>query len=213
MVDDFLTAKEVSKLDYVVDVVTIFDIVRLVDHPDIVKDIVFTNHKLQQNYTNWPDIRLVWLLRVMQYWFERHVGLCTYFVSAYYLQTIWQTFVYLEVLFNFCYIFALLFHFVEFLFKGRLEFRIDLCQSKIDYHASSCIRIVEEVTRFDISMIDAQLSKISQANEQFIDIMLDFVNREGVEESLSLKNIYDKGFEFEILKNYVSYVVMNKEVH
>ena len=62
-------------------------------------------------------------------------------------------------------------------------------------------------------MIDAQLSKISQANEQFIDIMLDFVNREGVEESLSLKNIYDKGFEFEILKNYVSYVVMNKEVH
>ena len=62
-------------------------------------------------------------------------------------------------------------------------------------------------------MIDAQLSKISQANEQFIDIMLDFVNREGVEESLSLRNIYDKGFEFEVLKNYVSYVVMNKEVH
>ena len=62
-------------------------------------------------------------------------------------------------------------------------------------------------------MVDAQLSKISQANEQFIDIMLDFVNREGVEESLSLKNIYDKWFEFEVLKNYVSYVVMNKEVH
>ena len=62
-------------------------------------------------------------------------------------------------------------------------------------------------------MVDAQLSKISQANEQFIDIMLDFVNREGVEESLSLKNKYDEWFEFEVLQDNMSYVVMNEEVH
>ena len=99
------------------------------------------------------------------------------------------------------------------MFKGRLELRIDLCQTKIDNHASSCIRIVEEVAGFDISMVDAKFSKISQANEQFIDIMLDFVNREGVEESLSLKNKYDEWFEFEVLQDNMSYVVMNEEVH
>jgi hypothetical protein len=56
LVDDLLAAKEICKLNDVVDVVTVFDVVGLVYHADVVKDVVLADHELEENDANWPDI-------------------------------------------------------------------------------------------------------------------------------------------------------------
>ena len=46
MVDDLLTTKEVGQLNNIVDIVAVLYIVRLVYHPNIVENVVFSDHKL-----------------------------------------------------------------------------------------------------------------------------------------------------------------------
>jgi len=66
LIDHVLTAKEVSQLDNVVDVVTIFDVVGFVHHSHIVEDVVLAHHKLKHNNSHGPNVWLIWLLGVMQ---------------------------------------------------------------------------------------------------------------------------------------------------
>lgn len=46
LVDDFVS-KKIGKFDNVVDVVTVFDVVGLVNHTDVVKYVVFSRDKLK----------------------------------------------------------------------------------------------------------------------------------------------------------------------
>lgn len=41
-----MATEEVGKFDNIIYVVAVFDVIRLVDHADIVKDVVFSHHKL-----------------------------------------------------------------------------------------------------------------------------------------------------------------------
>jgi hypothetical protein len=51
-----LTSKEIGKFHDIVDIVTVFHVVRLVDHANIIEDVVFTNYELEENNSNWPYI-------------------------------------------------------------------------------------------------------------------------------------------------------------
>ena len=62
-----LVSEEVRQLNNVVNVVTVFDVVRFVYHTNVVENIVFPRHKLKQNNANWPNIRLVGLVCMMKY--------------------------------------------------------------------------------------------------------------------------------------------------
>jgi hypothetical protein len=46
---------------------------------------------------------------------------------------------------------------LTFLLESLLELGVDLGQPEIDYHASSGLGIVEEVSRLDISMVNAEV--------------------------------------------------------
>ena len=62
LVNDFLAAKEVGKLNDIVDVVAIFNIVGFVDHPDVVEDVVLSDNELEEDDPDWPYVRLIRLL-------------------------------------------------------------------------------------------------------------------------------------------------------
>lgn len=63
--DDFVS-KEVCQLNDVVYIVTVFYIVGFVNHSDVVENVVFSGHKLEQYHSNWPNVGLVRLVSVMQ---------------------------------------------------------------------------------------------------------------------------------------------------
>ena len=79
---DNLISKEVSQLDDVVNVVTVFNVVWFIDHSDVVENVVFSGDELKQYDTDWPDIWLVWLMGMMENWLQRHVSFCTDLVST-----------------------------------------------------------------------------------------------------------------------------------
>jgi hypothetical protein len=79
------------------------------------------------------------------------------------------------------------------LLEGLLEFWVNLGQTKVDNHSSPGIRIVQEVARFDISVVDTEILEIFEPNQQFIDVVFDLFNSEGVEEGLNLIRITMKG--------------------
>lgn len=66
--NDFVS-KEVCQLNDIVDIVTVLYVVGFVDHSHVVENVVFSGHELQQYHSNWPNVRLVRLVGVMQNWF------------------------------------------------------------------------------------------------------------------------------------------------
>ena len=53
---DNLISKEVSQLDDVINVVTVFNVVWFIDHSHVVENVVFSGDELKQYDTDWPDI-------------------------------------------------------------------------------------------------------------------------------------------------------------
>lgn len=55
LIDNFISEK-VSQLHNVVYVVTVFNVVWLVDHSHVVENIVFTGNELEQYDAHWPNV-------------------------------------------------------------------------------------------------------------------------------------------------------------
>ena len=91
-----------------------------------------------------------------------------------------------------------------------MKLGVDLSQSEVDDHASFGLRVVEEISRLNISMVDAKFLEVSESDEQFKDVVFDLFQREGVEESLSYTQCYDKGLEFEVFEDDVGDIVVYK---
>jgi hypothetical protein len=95
----------------------------------------------------------------------------------------------------------------------RLEFGIDLGQSEVDDHASFGIRVIEEVARLDVPMVDAQVLQILQSYEQLVDVVLHLFDGEGIEEGLPSGQTYDEGLKLEVLQHDMRNIVMDEQVH
>jgi hypothetical protein len=65
-----------------------------------------------------------------------------------------------------------------------MEFGVNLGQSKINDHPSPGLGVVQKVARLDIPMINTVFLQILQANEQLKDVVFDFFQSKGIEESL-----------------------------
>jgi len=137
-----LTPEKVGKLDDVIDVVAVFHIVGLIDHSDIIEDIVFSDYELKKNDSHRPNIRLIGLLGMMKNRLQGHICLCSNFIAAYNFQTVRKSFVYFQVFIKLSRVSFLFLHFCHLFLKLTLIFRVDLCQPEINNHASFCIRIV-----------------------------------------------------------------------
>ena len=107
-----LVAKEIGQLHNVVDVVTVLDVVRLVNHAHVVENVVLSGHELQQNHPHRPYVGLVRLVRVVQYRLQWHVSFSSDLVAPNYLQAVTQTPVNPHCLFDFLHsFFVFVFHF------------------------------------------------------------------------------------------------------
>mgnify|MGYP006957549459 FL=1 len=83
---DHLTAEEVGQFQDVVDVVKTLDVGWLVYHADVVEDVVFARHELEEDNSDWPQVRLVALVLMVHNRLQRHIRFCAYFVLANYLE-------------------------------------------------------------------------------------------------------------------------------
>lgn len=185
---DNLVSKEIGQLDDVVNVVTVFNVVWFVDHSDVVKDVVFSGYELKQYDTNWPDIWLVWLMSMMKNWLQRHISFCTDLVSTNNFQAVTQSSVDSNSLLKFSdTLLIFFFHFFQFLSENCFKFRINFSKPKVNNHTFFSFRIIEEVSRFNVSMIDSKLFEIFEPYKKFQNIMFYIFNGEGVKESLSNK--------------------------
>lgn len=68
--------------------------------------------------------------------------------------------------------------------KLAQEFGVYFCQSKINDRPSLGFGVVQKVARLDVPMVNAEIFQILQAYEQFKDVVLDFLQSEGIEEGL-----------------------------
>ena len=98
------------------------------------------------------------------------------------------------------------------MFQLRLEFGIDLREAKVDDHASFGIRVIEEIARFDIPMVDAQILQILESNQQLIDVVLHLFDGEGIEEGLPSAITYDEGLKLEVFQHDMRNIVMDEQV-
>lgn len=67
----------------------------------------------------------------------------------------------------------------------QLEFRVNLGQTEIDYHAALCVRIVEEVARLYVAVVYTQILQVLKTDQQLVNVVLHLFDRESVEEGLS----------------------------
>ena len=123
-------------------------------------------------------------MRVVQDGLQRHVGLGADLVAADYLQALGKSLVDLDVLLDLAHIFLLLLHLRQPLLKLRLELGVDFGQSKVDDHAAFGVGVVEEVAGLDVSVVDAEVLEVFESDEEFVDVVLDLLDGEGVEEGL-----------------------------
>jgi hypothetical protein len=59
---------------------------------------------------------------------------------------------------------VLFLHFFQLFREGGLELGIDLSESEINNHASFGFWVVEEVSGFDVTMINAELFEVPESN-------------------------------------------------
>jgi len=152
LLSHFFRSKKAGQFEDIINIEAVPNLIRFIYHAHIVKNIEFSHYKLKQNYSNWPDIRLIWLLWIIQNCFKGHICFCSYFIATYYLQAICKFSVYFDELVHFTHVFLLLFHFDVLLFKGCHKLRIHFSQSEINNHASFCIWVIKKVIRLYISM-------------------------------------------------------------
>lgn len=92
------------------------------------------------------------------------------------------------------------FHFFELFRKNGLKLRVDLGQTEVNDHSSFGFRVIQKVSRFDVPMVDSELFQIFQANEKFVNVVLDVLNSESVEKGLNRKKDTMKGLNLKYSK-------------
>ena len=96
--------------------------------------------------------------------------------------------------------FVFLFHFFKFFREGSFELGVDLSETEVDDHASFGFGVVEEVSGFDVSVINAEFFEIFEANKELENIMFNVLNGEGIEESLDRERNTMKGLNLKYSK-------------
>jgi hypothetical protein len=96
--------------------------------------------------------------------------------------------------------FVFLFHFFKFFREGSFELGVNLSETEVDNHASFGFGIVEEVSRFDIPVINAEFFEVFEANKELENIMFNVLNGKGIEESLDRERNTIKGLNLKYSK-------------
>lgn len=96
--------------------------------------------------------------------------------------------------------FVFLFHFFKFFREGSFELGVDLSETEVDDHASFGFGVVEEVSGFDVPVINAEFFEIFEANKELENIMFNVLNGEGIEESLDRERNTMKGLNLKYSK-------------
>lgn len=183
MFDNFAT-KEVGELQDVVDVVEGLDVCWLVHHADVIEDVVLPSHKLEENNSHGPQIRLVVLMLVVDDGLEGHVSLGPDLVLADDFEAVGKSLINFKARLLFCDVFAVQFHPLNFGGQLPLVLEVDLGESEVDDHALSGGGIVKKVARLDVPVVDAQVLQIFEALEQFVEVETNVIHGEAVKERL-----------------------------
>jgi hypothetical protein len=92
------------------------------------------------------------------------------------------------------------FHFFELFRKKGFKFGVDFGQTEVNDHSSFGFRVIEKVSRLDVPMVDSELFQVFQADEKFINVVLDVLNTESVEKGLNRKKGTMKGLNLKYSK-------------
>jgi hypothetical protein len=96
--------------------------------------------------------------------------------------------------------FVFLFHFFEFIRKSSFELGIDLGETKVNDHASFGLGVIEEISGFDVPVINTKFFKVFETNKELKNIMFDILNAKGIEESLDRQRSTMKGLNLKYSK-------------
>ena len=128
--------------------VVVFDIGGLVHHAHVVEDIVLAEDELEEYDADGPDIDGVGLLLVAEDALDRHEGLRADFVRADYLGAFYDILIEIDAL---GVLVLLLF------LESVKEILVELGESVVDEDALALFRVVEEVARLDVAVVDPEV--------------------------------------------------------